>query len=142
MKSLATLLSLSLASSCWAAGAAEEEPGQPIVIFGTRPKAPPPKVKALKRTRAAGLAAAGGGIGLMGWSIAAASAGPIGWAAGLLSAGGMSAYLAQRRLDGREDFKAPSAMAGPSASAATAAAAESGDDERFETPLLRHRGRE
>ena len=68
-------------------------------------KAPPPLTKKeerdLKRVRAAGFVAAAAGAGLMAYAVIAATAGPVGWAAALLFAGGMAAYLAQRRLNGK-----------------------------------------
>jgi hypothetical protein len=65
----------------------------------------------LKTTRAVGGAAALAGIGLMSYAVLFAAAGPIGWAAGLIFFGGMSAYLAHRRLQGKNDFASPAGAA-------------------------------
>lgn len=63
------------------------------------------EIRNLKITRAAGITAAAGGLGLFGYAAIAATASPIGWAAALVFFGGMAAYLAHRRLSGKEDFK-------------------------------------
>lgn len=72
-------------------------------------KVPPPRSdreeKTLKVVRAAGAGAALVGVGLFAYALAAASSGPIGWAAALVFFGGLSAYLAHRRLKGHDDFR-------------------------------------
>ncbi len=77
------------------------------------PKAPEDKVppiseterRNLKLIRAAGIGVAVAGGGILAYSILAMSTGPVGWAAAALFLGGMSAYLAHRRLQGKNDFK-------------------------------------
>lgn len=59
----------------------------------------------LKLVRGAGLGAAAAGVGLFAFALATAATGPIGWAAALVFFGGMAAYLAHRRLSGKNDFK-------------------------------------
>ncbi|MBI3554028.1 MAG: hypothetical protein HY077_16150 [Elusimicrobia bacterium] len=68
---------------------------------------PPPGLEHhdLKLIRAGGIAVAAAGVGLMAYAVAAAAAGPIGWAAAAIFFGGLSAYLAHRRLQGKDDFK-------------------------------------
>ena len=62
--------------------------------------------------RTVGGVAAVSGLGLAGYAVFMAAAGPLGWAAGLLFFGGLSAYLAQRRLDGEQDFPPTGTKAG------------------------------
>jgi len=57
-----------------------------------------------ERVRAAGLAAGAAGLGLLAYAVAASTAGPVLAAAALLFFGGMAAYLAHRRLKGKDDF--------------------------------------
>ena len=60
--------------------------------------------RGLKRTAVAGEVAAGAGAGLLAYAVVAAVTGPIGWAAAVIYVGSMTAYLAHRRLQGKEDF--------------------------------------
>jgi hypothetical protein len=62
------------------------------------------RIARLKTTRAAGGLLAGSGVGLMAYAVLFAGAGPIGWAAGLMFLGGLTAYLAHRRLKKKDDF--------------------------------------
>ena len=58
----------------------------------------------LREVRAAGTVAAAAGPGWLGYAVAAATAAPVVAVAALLFFGGLAAYLADRRLRGREDF--------------------------------------
>lgn len=71
------------------------------------PPAPPASEKEarnLKLIRGVGAGAAIAGVGLFAYAVLAATTGPIGWAAALVFFGGLSAYLAHRRLKGKDDF--------------------------------------
>lgn len=69
------------------------------------PAASEKETKNLKLIRGVGAGAAVAGLGLFGYAVLAATTGPIGWAAALVFFGGLSAYLAHRRLKGKDDFK-------------------------------------
>lgn len=61
----------------------------------------PAETRQLKLVRAGGIAVAAGGAGLMAYAVAVSMTGPIGWAAAAIFFGGMAAYLANRRLNGK-----------------------------------------
>jgi len=110
MKLLAILLSLSLVSPVLG----ETAPGAlpPLVI--TAPHPTKAEIQRLKKIRTAGSVAAVSGTGLLFYGALVAGTGPIGWAAGLMFGGGLTAYLAHRRLNGHDDFGPTNAVA-PSA---------------------------
>lgn len=76
----------------------------------TAPAPEKAETRNLKRVRAGGSFAAGSGAGLFGYCLAAAVTGPVGWAAALMFVGGLSSYLADRRLRGHEDFPPPATL--------------------------------
>ena len=125
MKSVAILLSLlipasAVGQSAPAAVALSTGPVaflEPLIIIAPLLKQEGP----LKIARATGGLAAVSGVGLMVYTVLFVGTGPIGWAAGLIFFGGMTAYLAHRRLNGIKDFK-------PTQGAAPSQAAESEDD--------------
>jgi hypothetical protein len=118
MKSLAVLLALALAFDAAAApaavlpstAAARGSPDEVILgistITVTAPREGSAEVRALKAARTGGAAAGVAGLGWMGYLIAAGVTGPFGWAAAAVFLGGMTAYLAERRLEGEDDFPA------------------------------------
>jgi len=110
---MATALAFSLCGAGVLQAADPARPGgdnEPITITAPREKPQP----ALKATRDGGAAVAAGGLGAMGYIVWAAPTGPFGWAAAAVFLGGMSAYLAHRRLKGHDDFS-PSYKGGRSA---------------------------
>lgn len=72
----------------------------PIVVTAPAPETE----RALKTARAAGVGTGVAGVGLMTYVAVAGLSGPFGWAVALIFLGGMTAYLSNRRLQGREDF--------------------------------------
>ncbi|HEX4048809.1 MAG TPA: hypothetical protein VH309_13280 [Elusimicrobiota bacterium] len=116
MRKLAILLSLCLPLA--AAAQVPATPAEVAISTGAPPAfstitvtaphlraAPPAGEAALKTVRAGGVAAAAGGLGLIAYAVIFEAAGPIGWAAGLLFFGGMTAYIAHRRLHGHDDLQ-------------------------------------
>lgn len=85
-------------------------PGSTLTITAPRE---PASAQALRAARAGGGAVAVGGLGAMGYMALFSAGGPFGWAAALVLMGGMTAYLAHRRLSGKQDF--PPAEAPPPA---------------------------
>ena len=113
MKLLAAFLSLLLTAQAFgqpiplstapaAEGSADVEfSTSPITVTAPRES---PEVARLKVARGTGAVAAAGGGGLMIYSMLFAAGGPFTLAAGLLLLGGLTAYLAHRRLHGHDDF--------------------------------------
>lgn len=85
---------------------------EPIIIIAPLLKQEGP----LKVARATGGVVALSGVGLMVYAVVFAGTGPIGWAAGIIFFGGLTAYLAHRRLNGEKDFK-PAKGAAPTQAA-------------------------
>ncbi|MBI5243764.1 MAG: hypothetical protein HY922_08815 [Elusimicrobia bacterium] len=99
------LLSLSLAASAYGQQAAPDQPAAvgaslpPLTV--TAPRLDDAQARALKSTRAAGAAVGVGGAAVaVAGGIIGAGAFVVTWGAAALFAGGMSAYLAHRRLKG------------------------------------------
>jgi hypothetical protein len=90
---------------------------EPLIVTAL----PPGPEAPLKIARATGGIVALSGVGLMVYAVLFVGTGPIGWATGLIFFGGLTAYLAHRRLKGDKDFK-------PDQGAAPAPAARSGAD--------------
>ena len=116
MKYVAILLSLLIPASAigqsTAAGVGESVPGgvsastapvsilEPLVIIAPLLKQEAP----LKIARATGGVVALSGVGILVYVVIFAGTGPIGWATGLIFFGGLTAYLAHRRLNEKQDF--------------------------------------
>jgi len=109
MKSIAILLSLLIpASAIGQPTPADVSPStapivilEPIIITAPLLRQEGP----LKIARATGGLAALSGVGLVVYAVLFVGTGPLGWATGLIFFGGLTAYLAHRRLNGEKDFK-------------------------------------
>lgn len=74
-------------------------PTEPLTVTAPRVR----EQAALETARAAGAGTAVAGLGLMAYAVFFAT-GPFGWAAAAIFFGGTTAYLSNRRLQGKDDF--------------------------------------
>ena len=75
-----------------------------IRIIHNPPPVPENEIRGLKIARGVGIGAAAVGLGLFAFSIATGGAGAVVAAAALVFFGGLTAYLAHRRIHGKDDF--------------------------------------
>ena len=89
------------------AGLAAATPAPPpgsLRITHNPPPVPDKEVRNLRIARGVGIGAAALGLGLFAFSVATAGSGAVVAAAALVFFGGLTAYLAHRRINGKDDF--------------------------------------